>query len=181
MQLQTALGFQGLPHGFNTLKFSDGSSIRASISFGLSKILIHVPEIGKEGMKPPEFSFCVCGCLTTTGSIVKITVDGKDITTLCEDSNEDYSNLQGAVYDVELCQKEESKHVYVLLENCFPSDFTRYRKGDYVSILWVPASGDPIYPDNYDDNIACDDFIENDDNNVGMVCPFKITKPGEDS
>jgi len=62
--LTTALGFQELETGFNTLKMSDGTTIKASQSYGISKVSIYVPTVkevsvlrGEEGEAEAVFFY----------------------------------------------------------------------------------------------------------------------------
>jgi len=122
--LQTSLGFQDLPTGFNTLKLADGTTIRASQSFGLSTVEIFVPYVKKEG-KEERIEPCRCcfdcvavGILVSNCKVVATRV--------------------GA--DVEVCQKVEGGIVYTFYENLPIAGWPRpLVEGDTILVVTCPV------------------------------------------
>lgn len=128
--LTTALGFQGLEFGFNTLKFSDGSEIKTSQSYGVSKIEIFVPEVGggEEGEEIP------CRCCTDCVAVGVLVSNSRP------KSDTVGYEYNSAAADVEVCQKVAGGTTYTFYENLTLVGHARpLFVGDSVLVVISPA------------------------------------------
>ena len=133
--------------------WTDGTVIiEAWHGFGLSRVRI-VTKGGaeKRGKMCQE---CMCGCHVSVGVVAY---------TEKIDCIEHITNLH-LTYDVIVCQK---KTRYIELTGCQPVDFTRYRDGDLVYVLWVPDS-----PMTYADNMKAGCVMET--SSWGRILPFNV-------
>jgi len=121
-------------------------------AFGLSTVKITTK--GGAENRSKMCQECMCGCHVSVGVVAY---------TEKIDCIEHITNLH-LTYDVIVCQK---KTRYIELTGCQPVDFTRYRDGDLVYVLWVPDS-----PMTYADNMKAGCVMET--SSWGRILPFNV-------
>lgn len=134
-----SLELSGLPHGFNTRTLSDGTIIKATVSFGVSTINISSPTTEPRGDGWCSYE-CQCYPCFIMGKITNVSLE----------LNYKYS------YSVEMCKGSGQYSELLLFEN-FPNitsfGFEKYEVGQYV-FLTTSA------PDIISDDSCLFDLVE---------------------
>jgi len=127
--LVTAMGFQKLKIGFNTLELNNGVFIRTSHNYGISKIEIYAPLIEQSGEEVVDSYSCPCYPHLTLGYIVDVTPD-RELT-----EQEAIEGLRYK-YTVNCCggtiSNEDSLAGIYNAKTASSSGWERYYEGQYV-------------------------------------------------